>query len=114
MTIKQSISKLLLFMCCACHASLYSQGTNTSINLTADAIRTFSSPFTDTIIAQAGVTGDVKGSIVGDDSTVLIDAVNNNLDEQHLNNYAESIWDLPSYFPNEIILSIKTNTRRNC
>jgi CRISPR/Cas system CMR subunit Cmr4 (Cas7 group RAMP superfamily) len=40
---------------------------------------------------------------------VVIDAVNNNLDEQHLNNYAESIWDLPSYFPNEIILSIKTN-----
>lgn len=40
---------------------------------------------------------------------VVIDAVNNNKDEQHLNNYAESIWDLPSYFPNEFILSIKTN-----
>ena len=40
---------------------------------------------------------------------VVIDAVNNQKDEQHVNNYAESIWNLTSYFPNEITLSIKTN-----
>jgi hypothetical protein len=71
--------------------TLNPQGTNTSINLTADAIRTFSSPFTDTIIAQAGVTGDVKGSIVGDDSTVLIDAVNNNIPKANIQDSTN--WD---------------------
>ena len=55
--------------------TLNPQGTGTSVNITSDAIRTFGSPFTDAIIAQAGVVGDLKGSVVADDSTVLIDGV---------------------------------------
>ena len=47
-------------------------GTNRIINLTADDIRFFG-PITTNITAQGGVTGDLKGSVVGDDSTVLID-----------------------------------------
>jgi hypothetical protein len=47
-------------------------GTNTFVNLTADQIRFFG-PITRNIEAQAGVTGDLKGSVVADDSTVMID-----------------------------------------
>ena len=55
--------------------TLNPQGTGTSVNITSDAIRTFGSPFTDAITAQAGVVGDLKGSVVADDSTVMIDGV---------------------------------------
>ena len=55
--------------------SLGPQGTNTAINLTADSIRLFGSVTTN-IEAQAGVTGDLKGSVAADDSTILVDAVN--------------------------------------
>ena len=53
------------------------QGTNTTINLLADAVRLFGTPFSDTLNANGGIIGDIKGSVVGDDSTVLVDAVNN-------------------------------------
>jgi len=55
--------------------TLSPQGTNTTVNLQADGIRTFGSPFTDAIVAQAGVTGDVTGSIFADDSSMIIDGV---------------------------------------
>ena len=50
-------------------------GSNTFINLTANSIRLFG-PVTTSIAAQGGVVGDLKGSVVADDSTVLVDAVN--------------------------------------
>ena len=50
-------------------------GDNTTVNLTADQIRFFG-PITRNIDAQAGVTGDLKGSVFADDSTILVDAVN--------------------------------------
>ncbi len=53
-------------------------GTNTFVNLTADSIRFFG-PITNTITAQGGITGDLKGSVVGDDSTVLIDSVSSKI-----------------------------------
>ena len=71
--------------------TLNPQGTDTNINLQADAIRTFGSPFTDAIIAQGGVTGDVKGSVVGDDSTILIDAVNSNIPKANIQDSTN--WD---------------------
>jgi len=40
---------------------------------------------------------------------VLINTVNSTKDEQHLNNYAESTWDLPVVFEKETILKITTN-----
>jgi hypothetical protein len=49
-------------------------GTNTGVNLTADVIR-ISGDVILPIVAKAGVVGDLKGSVVGDDSTVLIDGV---------------------------------------
>ena len=59
--------------------TIFPQGSDTSINLRADAIRLFGTPFTDSIAAQGGVVGDLKGSVVGDDSTVLIDGVGNRI-----------------------------------
>ena len=53
-------------------------GTNTFVNLTADYIRFFG-PITQNINAQAGITGDLKGSVVADDSTILVDAVNGSI-----------------------------------
>jgi hypothetical protein len=50
-------------------------GTNTFVNVTADNIRFFG-PVTNSINAQGGIVGDVKGTITGDDSTILVDAVN--------------------------------------
>lgn len=47
-------------------------GTNTFINFTADNIRFFG-PVT------SGITGDLKGSVVGDDSTILVDGVNSKI-----------------------------------
>ena len=47
-------------------------GTNTFINLTADQIRFFG-PVT------SGIVGDLKGSVVGDDSTILVDGVNSKI-----------------------------------
>ena len=54
--------------------SLGPQGTNTAINLTANSIRLFG-PVTTSIAAQGGIVGDLKGSVVADDSTVIIDSV---------------------------------------
>jgi len=54
--------------------SLGPQGTNTSINLTANSIRFFG-PVTTSITASGGIVGDLKGSVVADDSTVIIDGV---------------------------------------
>ena len=50
-------------------------GSNTFINLTATNIRFFGN-ITNNIAATAGITGDLKGSVVADDSTILVDAVN--------------------------------------
>ena len=47
-------------------------GTNRFVNITADFIR-FSGEIIVPMIAKGGITGDIKGSVVGDDSTVLID-----------------------------------------
>jgi len=47
-------------------------GTNRFVNITADFIR-FNGEIIVPIIAKGGITGDIKGSVVGDDSTVLID-----------------------------------------
>ena len=47
-------------------------GTNRYVNLTADYIRFFG-PITTNINATGGITGDIKGSVVADDSTVMID-----------------------------------------
>ena len=49
-------------------------GTNRYVNITADFIRFFG-PITETINATAGIVGDIKGSVVADDSTVMIDGV---------------------------------------
>ena len=49
-------------------------GTNRYVNLTADYIR-FYGPVTNTINATGGIVGDIKGSVVADDSTVMIDGV---------------------------------------
>ena len=54
--------------------SLTPQGTNTAINLTADNLA-FNGSITSTINAQGGIIGDLTGSVVADDSTVLIDGV---------------------------------------
>ena len=54
--------------------SIGPQGTNRAVNLTADVIR-ISGDVILPIVAKAGVVGDLKGSVVGDDSTVLIDGV---------------------------------------
>jgi hypothetical protein len=56
--------------------SIGPQGTNRAVNLTADVIR-ISGDVILPIVAKAGVVGDLKGSVVGDDSTVLVDGVNN-------------------------------------
>jgi hypothetical protein len=47
-------------------------GTNRFVNITADFIR-FNGEIIVPMIAKGGITGDIKGSVVGDDSTVLID-----------------------------------------
>ena len=49
-------------------------GTNTFVNLTADSIRFFG-PVTTSIVATGGITGDIKGSVVADDSSVMIDGL---------------------------------------
>ena len=49
-------------------------GSNTFVNLTADSIRFFGN-ITNTINAVGGIIGDLKGSVVADDSTVIIDGV---------------------------------------
>ena len=61
-------------------------GTNTFINLTADQIRFFG-PVT------SGIVGDLKGSVVGDDSTILVDGVNSKIvgDIQSTNVSIESL-----------------------
>jgi len=59
--------------------TIFPQGSDTAINLRADAIRLFGTPFTDSLAAQGGIVGDIKGSVVGDDSTVLVDGVGNKI-----------------------------------
>lgn len=58
--------------------SLGPQGTNTFINFTADNIRFFG-PVTTNIDALGGITGDVVGSVFSDNSSVMVDAINNHL-----------------------------------
>ena len=52
--------------------SIGPQGTNTFVNITADSIRFFG-PVTNATTFKGGITGDIKGSVVADDSTVMID-----------------------------------------
>ena len=47
-------------------------GTNRFVNITADFIR-FNGEIIVPMIAKGGITGDIKGSVVADDSTVMID-----------------------------------------
>ena len=70
--------------------SLGPQGTNTAVNLTADSIRFFG-PITTSIAAQGGIVGDVKGSVVADDSTILVDAVNGVIPKANIE--SSSNWD---------------------
>lgn len=58
--------------------SIGPQGTNRAVNLTADVIR-ISGDVILPIVAKGGVIGDLKGSIVGDDSTILVDGVNSKI-----------------------------------
>jgi len=55
--------------------TVFPKGTDTSINLRADELRLFGTPFTDSLAAQGGIVGDIKGSVVADDSTILVDSV---------------------------------------
>ncbi len=55
--------------------TIFPKGTDTSINLRADELRLFGTPFTDSLAAQGGIVGDIKGSVVADDSTILVDSV---------------------------------------
>lgn len=70
--------------------SLGPQGTNTAINLTADSIRFFG-PVTTNITAQGGIVGDLKGSVVADDSTVLIDGVSGTIYKANIE--GSTNWD---------------------
>ena len=54
--------------------SLQPTGSDTEINLTSDFI-SINGIVTTPLITQGGIVGDVKGSVVGDDSTVLIDGI---------------------------------------
>jgi len=72
--------------------SLGPQGTNTAVNLTADSIRFFG-PVTTEIQATGGIIGDLKGSVFGDDSTVLVDAVNNSIPYAVLNGAPTALSD---------------------
>ena len=65
-------------------------GSNTFINLTADSIRFFGN-VTTAITATAGVIGDLTGSVFGDDSTLLVDAVNGFIPKANIQDSAN--WD---------------------
>jgi hypothetical protein len=52
-------------------------GPGNSVNIDAESVRFFGSPVIDNLIAQGGITGDLKGSVVGDDSAVILDGVAN-------------------------------------
>ena len=71
--------------------TLFPQGSDTTINLRADGIRLFGTPFTDSIAAQGGVVGDIKGSVVGDDSTILVDSVNSIIPKANVE--SSTNWD---------------------
>jgi len=65
-------------------------GSDTFINLTADSIRFFGN-VTNAINATAGVIGDLKGSVVSDDSTVIIDGVSGTVFKANIEDSAN--WD---------------------
>jgi hypothetical protein len=65
-------------------------GSNTFINLTATNIRFFGN-VTNAINATAGVVGDLKGSVVADDSTVIIDGVSGTVFKANIEDSAN--WD---------------------
>jgi hypothetical protein len=65
-------------------------GSNTFINLTATNIRFFGN-ITNNIAATAGITGDLKGSVVSDDSTVIIDGVSGTVYKANIEDSAN--WD---------------------
>jgi hypothetical protein len=71
--------------------TLFPQGSDTTINLRADGIRLFGTPFTDSIAAHGGIVGDIKGSVVGDDSTILVDSVNNVIPKANVE--SSTTWD---------------------
>jgi len=65
-------------------------GSNTFVNLTATNIRFFGDIAT-SINATAGVVGDLKGSVVADDSTVIIDGVSGTVFKANIEDSAN--WD---------------------
>ena len=67
-------------------------GTNRAVNLTADVIR-ISGDVILPIVATAGVVGDLKGSVVGDDSTVLVDGVNNTIPSAVVSGTEATNWN---------------------
>jgi hypothetical protein len=65
-------------------------GTNRVINLTADDIRFFG-PITTSTTFSGGIIGDIKGSVVADDSTVIIDGVSGTVFKANIEDSAN--WD---------------------
>lgn len=59
--------------------TLNPQGTDTSVNITADALRLFGTPVTDNIKAVGGLEGDLTGSVFGDDSAMLVNGLDSKL-----------------------------------
>ena len=72
--------------------SIGPQGTNRAVNLTADVIR-ISGDVIVPIVATAGVVGDLKGSVVGDDSTILVDGVNNIIPSSVISGTEATNWN---------------------
>ena len=59
--------------------TVFPKGTDTSINLRADELRLFGTPFTDNIKAVGGLEGDLTGSVFGDDSAMLVNGLDSKL-----------------------------------
>ena len=91
--------------------TLSPQGTNTTINLLADAVRLFGTPFSDTLNANGGIVGDIKGSVVGDDSTILVDAVNNVIPKANVEDSTN--WDTAFGWGNHALAGYATTADVN-
>lgn len=66
------------------------QGDNNAINLISDNIRFFGS-VTNEVTFTGGIIGDLKGSLVADDSTVIVDGVSGTIYKSNIED--SSNWD---------------------
>ena len=73
--------------------NLIPQGSNNAINLVSENIR-FNGPVTNEVSFTGGIIGDVKGTITGDDSTILVDAVNSLIPYSVLDGAPTNLSDL--------------------